>query len=161
MNCKQMVAAVALVCWMASPSLLAQDFLKQLEEKILKRQEEAKAKDSAAKETKNSKPSTDSGNAGKPGPGESLLQLNPPVATPREAGPNEAEPKVGIKTPRTHPTRRMNCSRRPGVRPVPSVRRRPHLLSPLPNKPVLNPPTHGRLVHSNPLPSNPVAAIWG
>lgn len=97
MNCKQMVAAVALVCWMASPSLLAQDFLKQLEEKILKRQEEAKAKDSAAKETKNSKPSTDSGNAGKPGPGESLLQLNPPVATPREAGPNEAEPKVGAK----------------------------------------------------------------
>ncbi len=56
MNCKRTIAAVALFWWIAAPSLfaqplLAQDFLKQLEETILKRKEEAKAKE-AEKEPK-------------------------------------------------------------------------------------------------------------
>lgn len=85
-NYKRLVAVVALLCYTTSPDLLAQDFLKQLEEKILKRQEEAKAKEAAGKNPKDSKASTGSNQNGKPSDGEGALLLNPPVAMPKEDG---------------------------------------------------------------------------
>ncbi len=43
MQCKRIIASVAIFWWIAAPAVLAQDFLKQLEETILKRQEAAKS----------------------------------------------------------------------------------------------------------------------
>ncbi|XZE42948.1 PDZ domain-containing protein [Pirellulaceae bacterium SH467] len=130
MNCKRMVAAVALLCWMASPSLVAQDFLKQLEEKILKRQAEAKAKESAAKESK-------------PEQGASPLQLNPPVAMPKEDGPKEGGPiddsKNASKVSEEEnellpPPRGANSPKRASAVPPPLPK--PQQANPLPSPPL-------------------------
>lgn len=85
-NYKRIAAVVALLCWTASPNLFAQDFLKQLEEKILKRQEEAKAKGAAGKDSNDPKPPTDATTESKPGKGDAPLLLNPPVAMPNDSG---------------------------------------------------------------------------
>ena len=71
------IFAVAVLWWTAAPALLAQDFLKQLEEKILKRQEDSKSKQTPPKE------STSAGTESS----ENLPAPKPPSPPPMLLGP--------------------------------------------------------------------------
>lgn len=86
MKLKWVTLGVAMFWWIAAPSLLAQDFLRQLEERILKRQSETKPKNESPSASK-TLPGTSSTDEDLPSP-----KSNPPlVLTPPEPEPAEKE----------------------------------------------------------------------
>ncbi|MCE3014987.1 MAG: PDZ domain-containing protein [Pirellula sp.] len=113
------IFAVAIFFWTAAPSLFAQDFLKQLEEKILKRQEDSKSKQSPPQESTSA--STESS--------ENLPAPQPPSPPPMLLGPagkdtNDEE----LPSPKLAPRLEANPSSRTTSKPL-SARRSPSIIT--------------------------------
>jgi membrane-associated protease RseP (regulator of RpoE activity) len=90
---KRLVGLVALLFWASSPSLFAQDFLKQLEEKLLQKQSSQKKEEPAKEGSQPSDPTKGSGtakpgNAGTPEQSEGTSKVPPALVI---GDPNGAE----------------------------------------------------------------------
>jgi membrane-associated protease RseP (regulator of RpoE activity) len=109
------IFAVAVLWWTAAPALLAQDFLKQLEEKILKRQEDSKAKQSPPQES----------TSASTGSSENLPAPKPPSPPPMLLGPASKEAAAeDLPSPKRAPMLEANPTSRATSKP-PSAKRSP------------------------------------
>ncbi len=109
------IFAVAVLWWTSAPALLAQDFLKQLEEKILKRQEDFKSKQSPPQESTSA--STESS--------ENLPAPKPPSPPPMLLGPASKDSTIeDLPSPKRAPTLEASPTSRSTSKP-PSAKRSP------------------------------------
>jgi hypothetical protein len=115
MNLKWMTFGIAMFWWIAAPSLLGQDFLKQLEERILKKQADAKSKSDIAVPSSTTPPKTTASEEDLPGP-----KSNPPLLlTPPEPAPTDEE---ALPAPKSPSSRNTEAARpRPGSGVFPQV----------------------------------------
>lgn len=105
MNCKRTIAGVAMLWWIGAPGLVAQDYLKQLEETLLKRRSEnEKVVPAAQKEVEKATPKQS--DSSKP-----PIELAPPEPTNGNAKNGEMSQEEVLPEPKRTPVPRPNSSR--------------------------------------------------
>ncbi|MFN7845516.1 MAG: hypothetical protein ACK5N9_27650, partial [Pirellula sp.] len=107
---KRLVALVALLFWTSSPALFAQDFLKQLEEKLLQKQSAQKKEEPAKEASPVQEPTQDSSrsNTGSFKAGSAEQGDEPPKVPPSLVigDPNETEEMLPPPKPTPRPRRK-------------------------------------------------------
>ncbi|MCU0712056.1 MAG: PDZ domain-containing protein [Pirellula sp.] len=146
MSHKRLVGLVALLFWTATPSLFAQDFLKQLEEKLLQKQSSQKkddpAKDAAGQpqpSTPDSNPKESGTNAEKSGLGSDSAKTPPPLVI---GDPNGGEEMLPPPKPTPRPRRKPSTPLMD--KPAPAI----ETAEPNPRAPIANPGYLGMTVES-------------